>query len=191
MRDVRGYRAYRRLRLGWRLLSVALLGMATGSGAQCLISLHSRGVTLMQVSLSVAALGALLAASGTFTGRFRWLCLFLALNAGILLGFGESQPGWCGFAWVPLLLSLWMGDRWLRSEVGLPQGMPLAPPGCLLFLMLVPFLWPVAILVGSMSLFLYLVFAYTYVASALPRPRELAAQLVDPVDEAMDAITRI
>lgn len=191
MRDVRGYRAYRRLRLGWRLLSLALLGMAIGSGAQCLIRLHACGVTLTQMSLIVAALGAVLAASGTFAGRFRWLCLFLALNAGILLAFGESQPSWCGFAWMPLLLFLWMGDRWLRTEVGLPQGMPLAPPGCLLFLMLVPFLWPVAVLVGSMSLFVYLVFSYTYVASALPRPRALAAQLADPVDEAMDAITRI
>lgn len=196
MRDVRGYRAYQRLKRGWRLLSFAMLSVTLAPLLQGIYLWPSfqLGYSLMSVGLSLAVLGSLLAASGSFGGTFRSICLFLACNSGLLLSYQVQNEGWGGFAWLTFPLTLLAADRCLRREMGLPKGITLFPPGCILCLLVLPFFWPLAMALGGALLFLYLVAAYFYVAGALPRPQDLVRQLQhssDPAQEAMDAITRI
>ncbi len=185
MRDVRGYRAYRRLKRGWRLLSLALLGLALAPVVQ---GFGLAGPVIhytMLGSLILAVAGSLLTASGPLGGLFRWICLFIACNFSLLAVCEGQNAAWGGLPWLTLMLALLAGDRTLRSEMGLAKGLNLPPPGCLLGLLVVPFFWPVL-----MFLFIYLVLAYHYVAGALPRPGDLAERLDGPVEQAMGALTR-
>ncbi|MBX3170285.1 MAG: hypothetical protein KF760_22965 [Candidatus Eremiobacteraeota bacterium] len=190
MRDVRGYRAYRRLKLGWKLLSLALLGLGVAPMLQGFAPSALVGHALLLSSLGVAVWGSLLTATGPLHGSFRWICLFVSCNC-VLLAVCEGQNAWGGLPWLTLLLALLAGDRGLRREMGLAKGINLVPPGCLLGLLVAPFFWPLVMVLGPLFLFIYLVFAYTYVAGALPRPQDLAEQLEGPVEQAMGALTRI
>lgn len=188
MRDVRGYRAYQRLKRGWRLISLALLGL----GLSPMIEGFAPAGTLSQVtttsSLALGFFGSALTASGPLSGLFRWICLFLVSNFALLAVGGLHSAAW---GWLTLLLALFAGDRCLRREMGLAKGVTWVPPGCLLGLLLVPFFWPVVMAMGGVFLFIYLLFAYTYVAGALPCPEDLAEQLHESDDQAMSALTRI
>jgi len=194
MRDVRGYRAYQRLKLGWRLISFALVGILFAPLLQGIVLAHffTLGYSLMSLSLALALTGSLLAASGSFGGSFRAICLLLAGNSGLLLSYQAQSLGWGGFAWSTFPLALYVGDRWLRREMGLGKGLTLLPPGCLLALLVLPFLWPLVMVLGTMFLMVYMVGSYLYMAGALPRPQDLARQLSDsdPTARALDAITR-
>lgn len=190
MRDVRGYRAYQRLRHGWRLLSVALLGLALAPLLECYVATVPMSHVCMSASLGLGLAGSLLTASGSLGGWFRRVCLFVACNFGALLACKGLIAAWGGFPWLTLLLALLVGDRLLRRELGLASGITLVPPGCLLGLLVAPFFWPVVLALGSVLLFLYLVFAYVYVAGAIPRPEDLADQLNDPDEYALNALTR-
>ncbi len=188
MRDVRGYRAYQRLKSGWRMLSLALLSITLAP----LLPGFQVGYSLMTVGLSLALAGSLLAAGGSFCGRFRKLSLLLACNSALLLSYQFQNQGWGGWAWLTFPLALLAADRCLRQEMGLAKGMTLFPPGCILCLLALPFFWPIAMVLGTMFLMVYLVAAYLYVAGALPRPQDLARQLsdCDPTDLALEAINR-
>ena len=78
----------------------------------------------------------------------------------------------------------------MRRELGLAAGITLIPPGCLLGLLVVPFFWPVILVLGGVFLFIYLTFAYVYVAGAIPRPEELVDKLEDPLEQAQKSLTR-
>lgn len=191
MRDVRGYHAYLRLRRGWSYLSLALFGMASaplmlgcyGSG------LFSQGFLL--ASLGLGLWGGILAASGSLGGWFRKNCLLVALNFALLLLTRGSTTLLWGLPWLSLLTGLWMADRSLRCEFGFSRGPCIFPPGCLLGLILLPFLWPVAVVFATVFLCVYLVFSYSFLAGAMPGPKELIEQLDDLHSQAMDSITRI
>ena len=187
MRDVRGYRAYRRLRGGWRLLSMALLGIGL---APVLETLNFSAPLLISGSLALGLTGSAVAATGSLGGRFRLICLFLAINYGGLLARGVGVGFWGGFPLLTLLLALLAADRCLRRELGLAAGITLVPPGCLLGLLVVPFFWPVILVLGGVFLFIYLTFAYVYVAGAIPRPEELVDKLEDPIEQAQKSLTR-
>lgn len=185
MRDVRGYRAYKRLRGGWNLIAIALIGIASSPFAFALVA--AARVWLLG-SLVLGLVGALLAVSGPLGGAFRWICLGLACNFGMLLGWSGGNS----MAWLLLLPILLAGDRRIRSEMGLGRGLALTPPGCHLCLLVLPFVWPMALALGSLFLGIYLLVSYPLAAAALPKARDLADQLEDdPVDEAMAALTRI
>lgn len=187
MRDVRAYRAYQRLKLGWRLLSLVLFGLAVSPMVEGLLPAAAVGYRLMLGSLILGLLGSGLAAAGPLGGLFRWISLFLLGNFA-LLAFGDAQQAPWG--WLTLLLALFAGDRCLRREIGLASGMNFLPPGCLLGFLLVPFVWPLVMAIGGVFLFGYLVFAYAYVAGALPRPESLLEPSEEAADQAMAALTR-
>ncbi len=191
MRDVRGYHAYLRLRRGWRTLSLALFGMAIAPLLLSCYGPNGLSQSFLMLSLGCGVWGALLAASGTLTGWFRKHCLWVAGNFALLLAAQGSTNLLWGLPWLSLLTGLWMVERSLRAEFGFGRGPCMFPPGCLLGLVLVPFLWPIAVFFATVFLCVYLVFSYSFLAGAMPRPNELLAQLEDFHQEAMDPITRI
>ncbi|MBS2038096.1 hypothetical protein JST97_24130 [bacterium] len=190
MSDVYGYQAYHRLRRGWKLLSLALFGLAS---AALLLSQHgcqATGNVVLLAGLAFGAWGGLLAASGTSAGWFRKNCLIVALNFVCLLLVSGSTSWLWGFPWLSLLGGLWLADRGLRSEIGMSRGPWLVPPGCIMVFLLLPFFWPVALFFATLCLSIYLVFTYCFLAGAMPRAEDLTSQLDDPHFQAMDAITR-
>lgn len=191
MWDVRGYRAYQRLRRGWKLLSLALFGLGAAPLVLGYAPSAFAGNTLLLASLGLAMWGSLLTATGPLGGWFRGICLSIGCNCSLLVACEAQGANWSGVPWISFLLLLLAGDRCLRREMGLTKGLNLLPPGCLLGLLIAPFLWPVVMVLGTVMLFLYLVFAYTYVAGALPRPRDLVEQLDGPFEQAMSPLTRI
>lgn len=193
MQDVRGIRAYHRLRRGWSLLTAAVIGFAIVWSPTLLdIKLQTAfKANLLRGSLVLGLLGALLAASGSTAGAFRRTCLVLAGNVVLLFSWDLWQSAWGAAPWVTLLLGLWFANRTLRNEMGIPACGPSLPPGCLAGFILVPFLWPALAFFGTVGLTLYLLIAYPQLLVTLPRARELESQLSDPADQAFDALTRI
>jgi len=194
MPDVRGYRAYHRLRRGWNLLTSAVIGFSiVWSPALLDIKLQPAfKANMLLGSLVLGFLGALLAASGSLAGPFRRTCLMLAGNFILLMSWDLWNSSWWAAPWVTLLLGLWFANRTLRDEMGVAALGPSIPPGCLAVFVVVPFLWPALAFFGTvgLTLSLYLLLAYPQLLVTLPRPRELESQLTDPADAALNALTR-